>query len=80
MLPNDECQKGMALAALPPEFIGPDGHPTAEALKTALPKFSQDDNILIVVAGGTAGKFSAVLGGWASGAAGSTAVTRVITR
>ena len=79
LLPNDECQKGMALAALPPDFIGSDGHPTAEALKTVLPKFSQDDNILIVVAGGTAGKFSAVLGGWASGAAGSTAVTRVIT-
>ena len=80
LLPNDECQKGMAVAGLPPELIGPDGHPTTDALDTPLPKFSHDDNILIVVAGGTAGKFSAVLGGWASGAAGSTAVTRAITQ
>jgi hypothetical protein len=49
------------------------------ALDTPVPKFRRDDDILIVVAGGTAGKFSAVVGGWASGAAGSTAVTREIT-
>ena len=79
LLPDDECQKGMALGALPPEYLGPDGRPTAEALDTPLPKFRRDDDILIVVAGGTAGKFSAMLGGWASGAAGSTAVTREIT-
>ena len=79
LLPDDECRKGMALGALPPEYLGPDGRPTAEALDTPLPKFRRDDDILIVVAGGTAGKFSAMLGGWASGAAGSTAVTREIT-
>ncbi len=79
LLPDDECQKGMALGALPPEYLGADGRPTAEALDTPLPKFRRDDDILIVVAGGTAGKFSAVVGGWASGAAGSTAVTREIT-
>ena len=79
LLPDDECQKGMALGALPPEYLGPDGRPTAEALDTPLPKFRRDDDILIVVAGGTAGKFSAMLGGWASGATGSTAVTREIT-
>ena len=79
LLPDDECQKGMALAALPPEWLGADGRPTPEALDTPLPKFRRDDDILIVVAGGTAGKFSAMLGGWASGAAGSTAVTREIT-
>ena len=79
LLPDDECQKGMALAALPPEWLGADGRPTPEALDIPLPKFRRDDDILIVVAGGTAGKFSAMLGGWASGAAGSTAVTREIT-
>ena len=79
LLPDDECRKGMVPGALPPELLGPDGRPTAEALDTPLPKFRRDDDILIVVAGGTAGKFSAMLGGWASGAAGSTAVTREIT-
>ena len=33
---------------------------------------------LIVVAGGRAGKFSAVLGGWVGGKMGSVAVTREI--
>tara|TARA_B100001123_G_scaffold446151_2_gene599699 strand:+ start:1086 stop:2723 length:1638 start_codon:yes stop_codon:yes gene_type:complete len=79
LLPDDECQKGMAIGALPQEFIGQDGRPTTVALETPLSKFSHEDNILIVVAGGTAGKFSAVLGGWASGTTGSTAVTREIT-
>ena len=79
LLPDDECQKGMAVGALPQEFIGLDGRPTTVALETPLSKFSREDNILIVVAGGTAGKFSAVLGGWASGTTGSTAVTREIT-
>ena len=69
----------MVPGALPPELLGPDGRPTPEALDTPLPKFRRNDDILIVVAGGTAGKFSAVVGGWASGAAGSTAVTREIT-
>ena len=78
LLPDDECQKGMALGAVPKELRGQDGRPTAEALDTLFPKFARDENILIVVGGGTAGKFSAVLGGWASGAAGSMAVTRAI--
>ena len=56
------------------ELRGEDGRPTAEALDTPFPKFRRDEDILIMVGGGTAGKFSAVLGGWASGAAGSTAV------
>ena len=75
LLPDDECQKGMALGAVPKELLGQDGRPTAEALDTRFPKFRHDEDILIIVGGGTAGKFSAVLGGWASGAAGSTAVT-----
>jgi peroxiredoxin len=78
LLPNDDCHKGMALSAIPPELLGADGQPTARGLATPIPKFKQDANILIVVGGGSAGKFSAVLGGWASGTTGSTAVTRKI--
>ena len=65
-------------ATLPKAWIGPDGRPTAEALDRPFPKFTRPENILIVVAGGTAGKFSAAVGGWASGGLGSKAVTRVI--
>jgi hypothetical protein len=51
-----------------------------DALDRTLPKFSSPEDILIMVAGGTAGKFSAAVGGWASGGLGvsSKAVTRVI--
>ena len=75
LLPDDECQKGMPLGAVPSSLRGPDGRPTPAALDTPFPKFGRDEDILIIVAGGTAGKFSAVVGGWASGAAGSMAVT-----
>ncbi len=78
LLPDDECQKGMALGAVPKELRGPDGRPTDEGLDTLFPKFKRDEDILIMVGGGTAGKFSAVVGGWASGAAGSIAVTQEI--
>ena len=78
LLPDDECQKGMALGAVPRELRGEDGRPTAEGLDTPFPKFKRDEDILIMVGGGTAGKFSAVVGGWASGAAGSIAVTKEI--
>ena len=78
LLPNDDCQKGMALGAVPRELLGADGHPTPEGLDAVLPKFRRDEDILIMVGGGTAGKFSAFLGGWASGTAGSMAVTREV--
>ena len=78
VLPNDECQKGTGVRALPKDWLGPDGRPTAEALDRPFPKFASADNILIAVAGGTAGKFSAAVGGWASGGLGSKAVTRLI--
>ena len=78
VLPDDECQKGTGVRALPKDWLGPEGQPTAEALDRPFPKFSHPENILIVVAGGTAGKFSAVVGGWASGGLGSKAVTRVV--
>ena len=38
-------------------------------------KFASVDNLKIIVAGGTAGKFSAVLGSWLSGPRGSQSVT-----
>ncbi len=78
VLPDDECQKGTGVRALPKDWLGPDGRPTAEALDRPFPKFASADHILIAVAGGTAGKFSAAVGGWASGGLGSKAVTRLI--
>ena len=51
-----------------------------ESLRDAtLPKFGPD-GILIVHAGGQAGLFSAIIGGWANGAVGSTPVTHEIKR
>ena len=44
-----------------------------------LPKF-KPDGILLVHAGGGAGLFSAIIGGWANGSTGSTPVTREVTR
>lgn len=80
LLPDEECQKGMALRAVPKTLLGPDGQPTETGLDTRLSKFQHDSDILVMVAGGTAGKFSAFLGGWANGASGSMAVTREIHR
>ena len=78
LLPDDRYEKGVAVNSLPRSWRDATGQPTQEALDRPVPKFSRPDDILIVVAGGTAGKFSAVLGGWAPGASGSIAVTRKI--
>ena len=78
VLPNDDCQKGTGLRALPRDWLDESGRPTPAALDRPFPKFARPDHILIMVAGGTAGKFSAAVGGWATGGAGSKAVTRVI--
>jgi len=43
-----------------------------------VPKFPSIDEIVIVVAGGTAGRFSAVVPGWMGGELGSRPVTRAI--
>ncbi len=64
-------------AGLPPAMFGADG-PSEEDLNRLMPKFRSTDNIHIVVAGGEAGKFSAVLAGWASGPGGSMPVSRKI--
>jgi hypothetical protein len=66
--PGAELVRGAAGIAegMPPSLAGAD-----------LPKF-RPGGLLIVHAGGTAGKFSAIIGGWASGAAGSQPVTREV--
>ncbi|HEX5614023.1 MAG TPA: thioredoxin family protein [Acidimicrobiia bacterium] len=46
---------------------------------TTLPKF-RTGGLQIVHAGGTAGLFSGIIGGWASGSVGSEIVTREVTR
>ena len=80
LLPSEEFHKGMRPQALPGDWLDESGQPTAAALDRTLPKFLAPENILIMVAGGTAGKFSAAVGGWASGEQGSRAVTRLIER
>jgi len=79
-LPDAECAEGIPPESLPAELRGPDGRPRPEVLALPVPKFRRDEDVLLVVAGGTAGKFSAVVGGWVGGRMGSLAVTREITR
>jgi peroxiredoxin len=79
-LPDEECAEGIPVQALPKEIRGPDGQPRPEVMGFPVPKFRRDEDILIAVAGGTAGKFSAVVGGWVGGNMGSIAVTREIER
>jgi len=64
-LPGDELVQGAAGIA--------EGLPAALA-GTTLPKF-RPGGLLIVHAGGTAGLFSAIIGGWVSGPSGSQPVT-----
>ena len=67
-LPADELLRGAAGIA--------EGIPAAPA-GTALPKF-RPGGLLVVHAGGDAGLFSAVVGGWVSGETGSVPVTREV--
>jgi hypothetical protein len=48
--------------------------------ETLFPKFPERESIMIIVAGGTAGRFSAVVPGLARGAMGSRITTREIRR
>jgi peroxiredoxin len=68
LLADDECREG-----IPPRLAG-DRDPAT----ILLPKFRGPEMIHIVVAGGPAGKFAAVIGGWVQGPMGSTMVTRRI--
>ncbi len=56
-----------------------EGVPAALAEADALPKF-KPDGLLIVHAGGQAGLFSAIIGGWVNGDIGSTPVTKRIVQ
>ena len=60
LLSDERSGVGVSLAQ-----FGPNG-PTEEQLNERIPKFSSPESIHIVVAGGEAGKFSAIFGGWAS--------------
>jgi hypothetical protein len=72
LLPDAESGEGISLKA-----FGLKG-PTPEELETRIPKFRKPENINIIVAGGEAGKFSAVFAGWVSGPMGSSSVSRKI--
>lgn len=51
---------------------------TEEQLAAPIPKFRSPASLHVVVAGADAGKFSAVMAGWASGPVGSTVVSRKV--
>ena len=51
---------------------------SAEEMARRIPKFRKDEDIMIVVAGSEAGKFSGAFHGWATGAIGSVPVSRSI--
>jgi hypothetical protein len=72
LLPNEESGEGVPLKALGLT------NPTAEQLSQRVAKFRKPEYINIIVAGGEAGKFSAVFGGWVSGPMGSSSVSRRI--
>ena len=74
---RDILQDSESGAGIPPGRFGPDG-PSESDLDQLVPKFRSTDNIHIVIAGGEAGKFSAVFAGWASGPIGSIPVSRKI--
>ena len=77
------CAEGMSmsvagmLGALGPVDPGGQGGPPSDPAQIPVPKFTPD-GLLIVHAGGSAGLFSAVIGGWARGAIGSQPVTREV--
>jgi hypothetical protein len=68
LVPDAECLEG-----LPARLAG-----AADPQTLYLPKFRTPEMIHIVVAGGPAGKFAAVIGGWVAGPMGSIMVTRKI--
>ncbi len=72
LIPDAESGEGVPLKALGLT------NPTPEQLAQKLPKFRKPENINIIVAGGEAGKFSAVFAGWVSGPMGSSSVSRRI--
>ena len=72
LIPDDESGEGVPLKALGLT------NPTPEQLEQKIPKFRRPENINMIVAGGEAGKFSAIFAGWVSGPMGSSSVSRRI--
>ena len=72
LIPDDESGEGVPLKALGLT------NPTAEQLEQKIPKFRRPESINMIVAGGEAGKFSAIFAGWVSGPMGSSSVSRRI--
>jgi hypothetical protein len=72
LIPDAESGEGVAPKAL--GFTDP----TPAQLGTRVPKFRKPEYINMIVAGGEAGKFSAVFAGWVSGPMGSSSVSRRI--
>src|SRR5437764_132278 len=70
------CAEGMNVAAAG-GVAGGFGAPVEGPIEAGIPKFVPD-GLLIVHAGGGAGLFSAVIGGWARGSIGSIPVTREV--
>jgi peroxiredoxin len=70
LIRDDESGEGIPLSAL--------GTVTEERLAEKIAKFRKPEDINIIVAGGNAGKFSAVFAGWVSGPMGSSSVSRRI--
>ena len=68
LVQSDECAEGLPREAA--ERLGMD--------TTMLSKFREKEHIKLVVAGGEAGKFAAVIHGWVSGPTGSIMTTRRI--
>ena len=66
--------------ALLPRIISVDDHVVepAHVWQTWLPAKFRDDGLLLVHAGGGAGLFSAIIGGWINGPGGSQPVTREV--
>jgi hypothetical protein len=72
LVPDDDVGEGMPL-----RYFGI-AQPSAEQLEQKVAKFRKPENINIIVAGGEAGKFSAIFAGWVSGPMGSMSVSRRI--
>ncbi len=75
------CAEGMNLGpfGVTDALGGAVGDGGADPAEIRIPKFVPD-GLLIVHAGGSAGLFSAVIGGWARGSIGSSPVTREVKR
>jgi len=70
LIRDEDSGEGIPLSAL--------GAATEERLAEKIAKFRRPEDINIIVAGGNAGKFSAVFAGWVSGPMGSSSVSRRI--